>query len=419
MLAGRFARILFAGWAPAAAIAWAQAPLYEIRVTGNDHLQSADIVAASGLHAGQPATRDDFHAATQKLFDTGFFTSVNYRFAAKTENNVAGYALTLQVVEEPATSEVMLDVPGVDETRLWQDLAHTAPFARPKMPQNEHAVAYYQHAIEGWLRQNNRQDQIVAKDESDLARGTMAVVFLPANLPKIGEVVFSGNDALSTAALQRAIAKVAPGQGYTDRSFRHILELNVRPVYEEKGRLTVSFPQIAIADPAAATSTVNVAINEGPAWILGKVELTGDGLPVNEMKTAGRFPEGKLANWKQIEESIEHMQRVLKRDGYLGVSSKPARSFREKENIVDMKIQVRKGDQFRFAGLRIQGFAPELEQKARKLWTLPEGAPLNEPYIAEYIHTMLDALRVPVKSVSNSLNVRPGTKLVDVVLTFR
>ncbi len=400
-------------------LAFAQAPLYEVRVVGNERLSAADIVAASGLRTGQSVTRDDFDAANRKLFETGFFASVNYRYDAKTRANVVGFSLTLQVVEEPAETQVIVDIPGVDDATLWRDLAATSPFARPQMPQNEHAAAYYQQAIETWLRQNKRQDQIVMKDETDLSRGTMAVVFVPANLPKIGEVVFSGNAALDNVTLERAIVKVAPGADYTDRLFRRMLELNVRPLYEEKGHLSVSFPHVTIADPAAATSTVNVEINEGPAWTLGKVELAGPGLPVDEMRAAARFPEGRLANWKQILASIESMELVLKRKGYLNVSSKPVRSFHENGNVVDLTVQVRKGVQFLFAGLQISGFGPELEQKARKLWKLREGDPMDVPYVNEYIRGMLDALHIQVRSISNSLHVRPGTNLVDVVMAFQ
>jgi hypothetical protein len=86
---------------------------------------------------------------------------------------------------------------------------------------------------------------------------------------------------------------------------------------------------------------------------------------------------------------------------------------------VDLAIQVLKGEQFLFAGLQISGFSPELEQKARKLWKLREGAPMDEPYVNEYIRSMLDALRIQVKSVSNTFHVRPGTNLVDVALAFQ
>jgi len=420
MFQGRTALLLVTAWVGIAPTASAQAPLYEIRVTGNVQLRAADIIAASGLKTGQTVTRDDFDAANQKLFETGLFTSVNYRYAAKMQGNVAGFSLTLEVAEEPAATEVILDIPGVDESKLWQDVARSDPFARPQMPHNERAVAYYQHAIENWLRAHNRQDQIVMEDESDLSRGTMAVVFVPANLPKIGEVVFAGNDAISNDALQRALVNVAPGQDYTDRMFRRMIELNLRPIYEEKGHLTVSFPHIAIADPAAATSTINVEVNEGPEWTLGKVDVAGDGLPIDPLKKAAQFPEGKLANWKQIQACIGKMEALIRRDGYLNVtSSKPERAFHEKERAVDLTIQVRKGQRFLFAALQINGFSPDLEQKARKLWKLAQGAPMDAAYPNEYIRSMLDSLHVQVKSISTSLHIRPGTNLVDVVLNFR
>ena len=419
MLQGRSALLLVTACVGIAATASAQAPLYEIRVTGNDQLRAADIIAASGLRKGQSATRDDFDAANQKLFETGLFTSVNYRYAAKIQGNIPGFSLTLEVAEEPAGTQVIVDIPGVDESKFWQDMARTDPFVRPQMPQNARAAAYYQHAIENWLRAHNRQDQIVMKDESDLSRGTMAVVFVPANLPKIGEVVFAGNETLDNDTLQRALVNVAPGQDYTDRMFRRMIELNLRPLYEEKGHLTVSFPHIAIADPAAATSAINVDINEGPSWTLGKVELTGDGLPIDPLKKAAQFPEGKLANWKQIQACIGKMEALLRRDGYLNAtSSKPERAFHEKESVVDLTIQVRRGQQFLFAALQIDGFSPDLEQKARKLWKLAQGAPMDAAYPNEYVRSMLDSLHVQVKSISTSLHIRPGTNLVDVVLNF-
>jgi hypothetical protein len=135
-----------------AAIALAQSPLLEIRVDGNQQLPAERIIVASGLRTGQTASRADFDAATQRLFDTGFFTSVNYRYAQKSAGNVAGYALTLLVEEEPATTQALIDIPGVDDARLWQDLARADPFVRPRMPQNDRAVAYYKRAIENWLR---------------------------------------------------------------------------------------------------------------------------------------------------------------------------------------------------------------------------------------------------------------------------
>jgi len=247
----------------------------------------------------------------------------------------------------------------------------------------------------------------------------MAAAFLPANLPKVREVRFEGNHSLLSADAQAATAKLVLGQEYTERSFRRILVLILRPLYEEQGRLTVAFPRIKIADHQGEEIAVNVEINEGPVWALGKVALAGDGIPADEMLKAANFAAGKPANWKQFLTCVGTMERVLKADGYLGVSSKPVRSFHEDSNAVDVTIQVRKGPQFLFGTLQLKGLTPAEERQATKLWRLETGQPFNEPYVDDYLRPMLKSLNRPVKSVSREMRLRAGTNVMDLVITIR
>src|ERR1039457_6620623 len=90
--------------------ALAQRPVMEIKVAGNERLAAAAGIAASGLRRGQMATRAELDAAAQKLADTGFFTSVSYRYDPKAAGGVTGYALTFQVSEEAARTPVELDI---------------------------------------------------------------------------------------------------------------------------------------------------------------------------------------------------------------------------------------------------------------------------------------------------------------------
>src|SRR5579871_6027459 len=116
-------------WARAAAIcgflataAFAQRPAVEIKVAGNARIPAAAVIAVSGLGMGQPISRAPLDAAVQKLFETGFFTSVNYRYDPRTVDGVNGYVVTLQVAEEPARAQIVLDIPGEDPEQLWQQL---------------------------------------------------------------------------------------------------------------------------------------------------------------------------------------------------------------------------------------------------------------------------------------------------------
>ena len=68
------------------------------------------------------------------------------------------------------------------------------------------------------------------------------------------------------AAALRDSVKLALGNRYSEREFRQVLDLNVRPMYEERGYLRVEFPAIRLtpADP-------------GPYNTLGQVlRLKGD-----------------------------------------------------------------------------------------------------------------------------------------------
>lgn len=399
-----------AGLIATTALACAQAPLFELKVTGNQRLRAEDILTASGLRLNQAVTRDDFDAATNKLSETGLFTSVDYRYDSTTSRGVIGFALTIEVVEEPAQRAVEIDIPGFDESKLWQDLERADPLITQQMPDNERAIAYYSHAIQNLTH----QEEIVIRSEADLGSGSMTGVFLPANLPKVTEVAFAGSHAIEKAELERAIASVAPGSEYTEHRFRRLLDLNIKPLYEEKGYLTVNFPHVTID-----SGMVSVQVEEGQLWNLGKVGLHGDHLPVDDMQKAAQFPVGKPANWKEIMESVGRMEQVLRRQGYLEVSLEPVRAFQPDKHAVDLTIQVNKGKQFLFGVLQIRGFSEQQKQAALQLWTLKASAPLDELYVDEYIRSLLDTLKVGVKLAAKELRVRPGTQVVDVILTFQ
>ena len=399
--------------------ALAQHPVMEIKVAGNERLAAAAVIAASGLRKGQTATRAELDAAAQKLADTGFFTSVSYRYDPKAVGGVTGYALTFQVSEQPALAPVELDIPGQDAEHLWQQLKTADGFMDRQMPNNDRASAYYKRAIEAVLRKSNHPEEIVMKNEADLQTHKMAIVCRPANLPKIAAIRFEGNAAIAEGGLQAAMAKVAMGRDYSERDFRRMLEFNVRPLYEELGRLTVAFPRMNMARADDAAVTVTAGIDEGPVWRLGKVVLTGDALPLADMHEAVRFAYGDPANWKQFMTTVDKMEQVLRRDGYITASSQPVRSFHDPTQIVDVTVQVKKGPLFRFGELHIEGLDTATQQRLARLWKLPKGAPMNQYYVDDFFRSVLPSLRGKVRTYGSELHVHSGEIVVDVTLKFR
>jgi outer membrane protein assembly factor BamA len=214
------------------------------------------------------------------------------------------------------------------------------------------------------------------------------------------------------------MAKVAMDQEYTERDFRRKLEFNLRPLYDELGRLTAAFPSVKMADAGGGAVAVTAAIDEGPVWRLGKVVLAGDALPLADMHDAARFAYGAPANWKQFMASVNKMEQVLRSDGYITVSSKPARAFHESDPVVDVTVEVRKGPQFLFGELHIEGLDEGTEKRLAALWTLPGGAPMNQLYIDEFVHSAMNLLRGKFRTFSSGMNIHKGANVVDVTLKF-
>ncbi len=386
-------------------------------MAGLKRLPTAAVIAASGLRTGQLATRTQLDAAAQRLADTGFFASVTYEYVPKPVNGASGYALTFHVTEQTTLAQVELDIPGVEAETLWPLLKAANGLIDSQMPDNEHATAYYKRVIEEVLRKTNHPQEVVLKTEADLHSGKMVVICRSANVPRIAAIRFEGNHAVADRALQAAMAKVAVGQDFTERNFRRMLELNVRPLYEELGRLTAAFPRVSFT--GSGDVTVTATIDEGPVWRLGKVAFTGDDLPLADMHEAARFDHGAPANWKQFTATLEKMEKVLRRDGYIRVSSKPVRAFQEAAQIVDVNVEVRKGRQFMFGGLELEGLDEATQQRLMKLWELPAGAPMNQLYIDDYLRAVMPVIRYDYRTVGSDMHIRPETNLVDVTIKFR
>ncbi|MDP9115450.1 MAG: hypothetical protein M3O20_17450 [Acidobacteriota bacterium] len=376
------------------------------------------MIAVSGLRVGQTATSAEFDAVVTRLMDTGLFRSVNYRYDPKSSGGKTGYALTLLVTEDFATGGVLLDFPGIEPQAFWEELRKSNPLIRPEIPGNSRAEAYYLAAIETALKARGQQQKVVTASEGDLATKAMATVFRPADLPRISEVQFARNQAISAKTLHEALDRVTVGEEFTERSFNQRVELNLRPLYEERAMLAVRFsaPSIVVNRPGAVA--VTVAVEEGPMWKLGKVMIQGDP-QADDLYLAGRFPEGKLATSLAMSTAVDDMQRFLKKDGYVGVRSKVNRGFHAENTTVDLAIDVARGPQFMLGEVQINGLPDSLRAYVAGLCKIKSGAPYDQPYFDDYLREAGEFFGKRIRGLSQEMRVRPGTREIDLVLGFK
>ncbi len=350
-------------------------PLESVTIEGSSIPQPV-VLEIAGLHLAAPIDKGGIEQACKKLQESGIFASISFRYAPGPKK---GYAVTLTLADQSPLSAATIDVPGADENEAWQWLSARFRLFDRQVPQVDAAQKFLAEEIERHIGSRMRGQHLTVRMETDLNTRKMTLSFQPEVLPRVQSVTFTGNQALASNELGAVLNKIVANAEYTDRKFAAAVDLNLRPVYEEHGFYRVRFAPSAPQWTDGGVS-LGVAITEGSPFQLGKVEIVGDNLPVDAMGSAAKFPRGRLANWKQIQEGIWEMEKVVKRTGFFEAAASPDRTYDDGAHVLELHIRVEKGPLYHFGEVRITGLSPDLADRAKRLWKPKAGDPYDYAY---------------------------------------
>jgi outer membrane protein assembly factor BamA len=392
-------------------------PLETISITGTKYSEPL-VLKLTGLQIGQPSGEAVFSETCKRLQATGLFTKAEYQYSPGPSR--IGYALVLHLQDDPGLLEAEIDIPDVDEAELWKWMSANVPIVDRRVAGNDMALSFYARAIERYLSGAGRKQEVATQMTGSFGSAeSMKVLFQPKNLPKIGSLKFEGASGLSANTLDQLLSGVALKSEYTPRRFRQLLEQNLRRAYEERGFLSVNFVEIKTAEISAGTVAVTTVIQEGKPYQLAGVEIKGNNLDVERLLKAAKFKIGHLANWKEIGNSISDMERPFRREGFVKIHSNPRRTLHDAEGTVDLLVLIELGPRFTFGTVGITGLDPAGEAKARSLWRLTSGQPMNQEYPDEFLKSLTGHKEFAgVKGFGTQLKMRKGEQVVDVVIAF-
>ena len=395
-------------------------PIETLTVEGNHNYSPEQILAVAGLRTGQLAGKEEFEAARDRLVATGAFETVGYRFAPAP--NSSGYAASFQVVEATPVYPVQFEFLNVPAAELSAWLKSKDPLFGPKIPGTTAVLEKDARWIEAFLTTKNQAEKVVAKIVAT-APDQFAIVFRPATaLPAVVEVKFEGNKVIPTTVLQNAISSIAFGVPYTEPGFRQLLDTSIRPLYEARGRVNVTFPKIT-TEPAGNVKgiVVNISIDEGTSYEIGDVKIAGDRAAESPaLLKLANLKSGDLANMDEVSKAVERIKSRLRKDGYIRAAITVERKLNDSKKTVDLALRIDEGPQFSFGALTIEGLDLNGEAAIRKLWALKEARPFN----GDYPDLFLDRIREEglfdnrgdTKAV---VNANEQTHVVNVTLQFR
>jgi outer membrane protein assembly factor BamA len=397
-----------------------QWPVESLAVQGNRRYSGAQVLAIAGIQIGQLAGKAEFEAAHDRLVATGAFETVGYKFEPGASKQ--GYAASFQVTEVEPAYAVRFEELGVPEGDVRELLVKKDPlFATAQLPATKTLLDRYTAWIQEYLAAKGVTEPIVGK-VIQVKGEEYAIVFRPArNLPAVAQVSFSGNTVIPQSVLREAVHLTVVGSPYTEAGFRELLNQALRPVYEQRGRVRVAFPEIR-TEPVNDVIGIHVfvKVDEGASYSLGKVEIA-EPSPVDSrtLLRAADIKTGDVANFDRVNDGLDRIRKAVRRAGYLDGKVTTERKIDDAKKSVDVIVKIDSGALYKMGKLTLVGLDLNGEAEILRKWALKEGATLNPEYPDLFMKRIREeGLFDGLGETKAEMEVDAQKHFADVTLTF-
>ncbi len=354
--------------------------LHAVVVKGNHLYSSEDIIKESGLKPGQRVTGPIIEQARKKLQDTELFNNVSdeYRYTA---SKPPEYDLTFQVVENTQLFPMRFERLGGSPDAIREYLRQHVDLYSDQIPGAEGVLRRYKQAVQAFVRQTNPSVEVKAAITNDDPQ-QLTVLFTPDTpAPTISQVIVSGNQAVDTGTILRAVNRVAVGVPLSDARIKVILNGAIKPLYAAKGYAAVSFPKVE-TEPSKSNLGVilKVQIQDGPVFQFGAIRFHGSGMDEEEIRSTIPFKPGQPYNGDQVDNFRLKLLHSFRRRGFLDASITTDAAPDDSKRTVNITYNVIPGEVYNFGKLDIQGLDITSEPAIEKLWGEKPGRPFNPDY---------------------------------------
>jgi outer membrane protein assembly factor BamA len=353
--------------------------LKSLTIRGN-HLYSADDIAkTTGLHLKQRVTAPVLEAVRQKLLATDLFTNVTdtYRYTG----NPLQYDVTMEIEENQQLFPMVFERFPVAPEAIRQYLHEHVPLYADRIPGTDTVLHRYAAAVQAFVAQTDPALKVKAQVSNDDPK-QLTVLFTPNTpAPTIAQVLVSGNQAVDTGTILRAVNSVAIGVPLTDARLKMILDGAIKPLYAAKGYPAVSFPKVETEKAKENLGmVVKVQIQDGPQFKFGAIRFHGSGLDEEEIRSNIPFKPGQVFDGSKVDNFRLDLAHRLRRQGLLDASVTTETQADDSKRVVNVAYNVVPGEPYHFQKLDIQGLDVATQPAIEKLWGEKPGKPFNPDY---------------------------------------
>lgn len=396
-------------------------------VTGNTTVASDTIRVYLGVTPGEPYDPSALQRNFLNLWQTGLFDDIRI----DSDRGDAGVILHVTVRERPRIGSV--------EYRGNKDLATnkiTEALEKEKIDLHvgstvdQMLVRRAADAIKKAYVENGFEDPTVSASTEDLGDATEKKIVFNINegvKAKVATIDFVGNKRFSNRRLRSVMKEVKSHNIitwirkkdlYIPSKLDEDLE-KVKNYYQDYGYFDVRFddPQIVTVGKNTKKPRVKIVIgvHEGTVHTMGDVSVAGNKLYTNE-QIIGSWPikKGDVIRRKPIQTRADAFGDAYRMRGYIYAYVNPEYVPRDK-GVIDVKMDVYEGDQFRLGRLEFQGNTTTKDKVLRREIFLEEGGIMDMETFKQSLYKIGQLGYFKVTD-NPDMKVNPESKTVDMVI---
>jgi hypothetical protein len=343
------------------------------------------------------------------------FDSIEFRYTPLDD----GYRLTYRVQEFGELYRFRAEGFDAPAEEIFELLKQNVPLFGEKVPPTGTMVDRIGSTLQQFWKAKGNDSGVLGRLVA-VGDDEFEMLFQPETaIETIAFVQFENSGVISPLDLQRIFNQAAMGVPYSEERLKELLHFNVRPLYEDKGRMEVAFcPCQTESDPDTNGLLVTVHVEQGEEYNFGAFHYPeGSLLQPAQIDSLLKVKQGEIANMAKVREGMVAIEDTLKRNGYMRAQASYDQTLDTGQKTVDVEVLIEPGNLYTMGNLTITGLDIVTEPSVRKRWGVQPGEPFDGGYPAFFLDRVREMFDNLTKTDSK-IQVNEQNQTVNVELIF-
>lgn len=351
--------------------------IQDIRIEGNQRIETATVLSYLELQKGDPFTSELLDRALKNLYATTLFADISL--------HQEGQALVVKLVENPIINEIRFE----GNKKIKSEDLQSETQLRPRQVLTRTKVQADVDRLQEIYRFGGNFAVVIDPKIIRLDQNRVNLVFeiSEGTETRIARIGFVGNTYFTDSQLDTVIRSRedrwyrfwSSDDKYDPDRLAYDREL-LRMFYLERGYADFKV-ETAIAElsPDRKNFFVTFSVDEGERYRVGKVNIQSNisDLDAAPLKKTVTFESGEWYRASTIEETVTKMTNELGNMQYAFVDIRPGVARNREDHTVDINFVVNEGQRTFVENINIHGNSRTLDEVLRREMTLIEGDPFN------------------------------------------